>query len=454
MFTRRIIGTELEYAAAFQTEDGSFDPCCFHTEAGTMLESLPVEFRGFGTFLPNGGRFYIDNGSHPEYATPEDDSILGVTADEIAGDEIVCQTVEQAAAECDAKGFAVNRRVMAPGGAFVGSTAWGYHENYCVSRLTYDDPVLRGMAALHVITRAIFAGAGGLDHSGNFVISQKAPALTDTFHTGSTGSAKPIIIDRDDEPLADPARFGRLHISGGDPNMSPWATRIKLGTTSIVLDLFDAGFRDLAPNERLLPLAARRLAGDLALKTTVTLADGSEMTALQIQFKFLEAAEEVLHKFDEEKREAIGEWRRALEDLAALGPNGLLDRADYPCRLRFITQAEEKRGYNMQQLFNLDYRWDWLDKRGIGMMLRDRLWEPWMPDRELVQQRMTTPPPSTRAFLRGRAIRCISSMPDGVCRNDINWHTVRLPGTALIRLDNPYSNFHLELDERLAAAGF
>jgi len=46
---------------------------------------------------------------------------------------------------------------------------------------------------------------------------------------------------RGDEPLADYRKYRRLHLLIGDSNMSQYATALKVGTTSLVLDLLEEG---------------------------------------------------------------------------------------------------------------------------------------------------------------------------------------------------------------------
>ena len=45
--------------------------------------------RSSNAFLPNGGRLYLDVGSHPEYATPECDSLIEAVTHDRGGERIV-----------------------------------------------------------------------------------------------------------------------------------------------------------------------------------------------------------------------------------------------------------------------------------------------------------------------------------------------------------------------------
>ena len=65
---------------------------------------------------------------------------------------------------------------------------------------------------------------------------------------------RPIVNTRD-EPHANPDLFRRFHVILGDANMSPFATRLKIGTTALALE---ALARDPAAA---LPRAGRPAAG-------------------------------------------------------------------------------------------------------------------------------------------------------------------------------------------------
>ena len=72
-----------------------------------------------------------------------------------------------------------------------------------------------------------------------YQLSQRADffeviASVDTMHR------RPLINTRD-EPHADPAHYRRLHLIIGDANMCEYATALKVGTASLVLDLLEAG---------------------------------------------------------------------------------------------------------------------------------------------------------------------------------------------------------------------
>ena len=84
---RRIYGIESEYGVTC-TVDGQrrLSP----DEVARYLFRRVVSWgRSSNVFLQNGARLYLDVGSHPEYATPECDSVRSAIAYEKAGERIL-----------------------------------------------------------------------------------------------------------------------------------------------------------------------------------------------------------------------------------------------------------------------------------------------------------------------------------------------------------------------------
>ena len=83
---RRIFGLENEYGVT----------CTFRgqrrlspDEVARYLFRRVVSWgRSSNVFLRNGARLYLDVGSHPEYATPECDSVVNLVAHDRAGERI------------------------------------------------------------------------------------------------------------------------------------------------------------------------------------------------------------------------------------------------------------------------------------------------------------------------------------------------------------------------------
>ena len=109
-------------------------------------------------FLQNGARLYLDVGSHPEYATPECDSLYDLVVHDKAGERILeslVESAEQRLAEESIRGtiYLFKNNTDSAGNSY------GCHENYCTSR---DDDLGHYAEVLipFLVSRQIYAGAG------------------------------------------------------------------------------------------------------------------------------------------------------------------------------------------------------------------------------------------------------------------------------------------------------
>ena len=91
---RRILGIENEYGITCTLRgQRRLSP----DEVARYLFRKVVSWgRSSNVFLENGARLYLDVGSHPEYATPECDSIKDVISHDRAGEKILLELVENA----------------------------------------------------------------------------------------------------------------------------------------------------------------------------------------------------------------------------------------------------------------------------------------------------------------------------------------------------------------------
>jgi Pup amidohydrolase len=139
----------------------------------------------------------------------------------------------------------------------------------------------------------MYVGAGRLGNEFGledvpYQLSQRADFFE--VEVGLETTLKRPIINTRDEPHADPERYRRLHVINGDANLCEVATFLKVGTTMIVLDLIED---DRLPEPLRLadPVRAfHAVSHDLTGRGTVELDDGRRMTALEIQWHYLEAA--------------------------------------------------------------------------------------------------------------------------------------------------------------------
>ncbi|HEX5294299.1 MAG TPA: proteasome accessory factor PafA2 family protein, partial [Streptosporangiaceae bacterium] len=187
--------------------------------------------RSSNVFLRNGSRLYLDVGSHPEYATPECDSVVDLVTHDKAGERILEGLVADADRRLRAEGIGGDVYLFKNNTDSAGNS-YGCHENYLVPR-HQDLGRLTGILTPFLVTRQMICGAGKVLQTPRgtvYCVSQRADHIWEGVSSATTRS-RPIINTRD-EPHADAERFRRLHVIVGDSNMSETTMLLKVGSTS------------------------------------------------------------------------------------------------------------------------------------------------------------------------------------------------------------------------------
>ena len=153
---RRIFGLENEYGVTCTLRgQRRLSP----DEVARYLFRRVVSWgRSSNVFLENGARLYLDVGSHPEYATPECDSISDLVVHDKAGERILEHLVVAAEARLREEGIRGDIFLFKNNTDSAGNS-YGCHENYLTSRrddFTHYAEVLIPF----LISRQIYAGAG------------------------------------------------------------------------------------------------------------------------------------------------------------------------------------------------------------------------------------------------------------------------------------------------------
>ena len=152
---RRIFGLETEYGLTCMLNgQRSLSP---DNLARNLFEKVIPGARNANVFLENGACLYRDTGFHPEYATPECDSVTDLVVHDKAGERIVEDLLHQAEKRLREDGISGDILLFKNNTDSVGNS-YGCHENYLVSR----DISFRRLAEIlpFFVTRQIFAGAG------------------------------------------------------------------------------------------------------------------------------------------------------------------------------------------------------------------------------------------------------------------------------------------------------
>ena len=116
--------------------------------------------RSSNVFLENGSRLYLDVGSHPEYATPECDSLYDLVAHDRAGGRVL-EGLQHSAEERLAEEGIRGEIYLFKNNTDSAGNSYGCHENYLVSRQSDFQRMIDTLIPFFV-SRQIWAGAGKL----------------------------------------------------------------------------------------------------------------------------------------------------------------------------------------------------------------------------------------------------------------------------------------------------
>ncbi len=404
---RRIFGLENEYGVTCTLRgQRRLSP----DEVARYLFRRVVSWgRSSNVFLDNGARLYLDVGSHPEYATPECDRIDELVAHDKAGEQILDHLVEGAEARLREEGIRGTIYLFKNNTDSAGNS-YGCHENYLTSRQD-DFSHYTEVLIPFLVSRQIYAGAGKVlqtARGATYCLSQRAEHIWEGVSSATTRS-RPIINTRD-EPHADAERFRRLHVIVGDSNMSEYATFLKIGATSLLLHMLeDPGtvLRDLTLENPI--RAIREISHDLTCRRKVRLANGREVSALDIQSEYLARALRFrdTRGLEPQEERALEMWEHCLHALET-DPMSLAGQCDWVAKYQLIeayrARHEIPLGHPKVSLLDLQYH-DVNRARGLFYRLQARGHMERVVDDAAITEATSTPPQTTRARLRGEFIR-------------------------------------------------
>jgi proteasome accessory factor A len=404
---RRIFGLENEYGITFTLRgQRRLSP----DEVARYLFRRVVSWgRSSNVFLANGARLYLDVGSHPEYATPECDSILDLVTHDKAGERILEQLL--VAASQQLRDEAIRGSVyLFKNNTDSAGNSYGCHENYLTSRRD-DFGHYAEVLIPFFVSRQIYAGAGKVLQTARgamYCIAQRAEHIWEGVSSATTRS-RPIINTRD-EPLSDAERYRRLHVIVGDSNMSEYTTFLKVGATSILLRMLEDpkfAVRDMTLENPI--RAIREISHDPTMKRLVRLANGREATALDIQSEYLERAQRYAETRDFSPLEvqALQMWEHCLTRLAD-DPLSLDREVDWVIKHKLIESycARHELPLSDPRVALIDLQYHDIDRRrGLFYKMQERGMVERVTTDEAIDEAVETPPQTTRARLRGEFIR-------------------------------------------------
>ncbi|MBV9658639.1 MAG: proteasome accessory factor PafA2 family protein [Verrucomicrobia bacterium] len=398
--------------------------------------------------LCNGARFYNDH-AHPEYSTPECTTLLQIVSQEKAGERILAECArrrnKKLLPEREVKLYKNNTD-------FIGHS-YGCHDNFLMSRHVPWDRVVSDILPF-LITRQIFAGAGKMGveaesvptQSGIYQISQRADFFS-VIVSIDTMNRRPLVNTRD-EPHADSSRYRRFHVIIGDSNMSEFATALKMGTTSLVLELIELG---RAPQlEFAQPIeTTKAISRDQTFDWIIELKDGRKISAIDVQRLYLAAALAHCDRSDPEAKWLLTEWESVLNDLEK-DVMRCRDRVDWVAKKFLIDTLREEEKLAPSdpwlQAIDLEYHNVNPDQGLHYALLRDGQMRRFVTEDD-IRNAIFTPPDTTRAWFRGRSVARFNNEVSSIHWDEVVFNHVS--GSRRVSLNQAFNDHKLDQLNRL-----
>ena len=404
---RRIFGLENEYGVTCtQRGQKRLSP----DEVARYLFRKVVSWgRSSNVFLGNGARLYLDVGSHPEYATPECDSVYDLVVHDKAGERILEELLRSAEERLAEEGIRGDIYLFKNNTDSAGNS-YGCHENYLTSRRD-DFSHYAEVLIPFFVSRQIYSGAGKVlqgARGASFSIAQRAEHIWEGVSSATTRS-RPIINTRD-EPHSDAERYRRLHVIVGDSNMSEYTTFLKVGATSILLRMLEdptVVLRDMTLENPI--RAIREISHDITCRRRVRLANGREASAVDIQSEYLTRALRYAenHELSTEEKQALAMWEHCMAAIE-IDPLQLHREVDWVIKYHLIERYQARHGLSLgdPRVALLDLQYHDVDLgRGVFYKVQEAgMAERVCTDDDIVEA-MELAPQTTRARLRGEFIK-------------------------------------------------
>ncbi len=363
--------------------------------------------------LTNGARLYVDH-AHPEYSAPETSNPRDAVLWDRAGEVIARRIMDEVASAGEPEIVLVKNNTDGKGAAY------GTHENYQVAREVDFDDLVRGLIPF-MVSRPVLCGSGRVgigqkSEVAGFQISQRADFVENEVGLETTFN-RPIINTRD-EPHADPSRFRRLHVIGGDANLFDVSTFLKVGTTSLVLWAIEQGigleWESLALSD---PVQDTwQISHDPDLRHRLSVAGGRSVTGPELQQIYLDLVLATFARLgvdpDDASQEVLDLWQSVLDrmraDLFSVAPD-----IEWVAKYQLLSRQRERLGLDWSdpRLAAMDLQWSDL-RPGHSLVARldaaGRVHRLFPPDQ--VEQAADIPPRDTRAWIRGRAVTQVATL--------------------------------------------
>jgi proteasome accessory factor A len=438
---RRIFGGEQEYLLVTS---------CDGEPTGAQLQMV---FPNGDQWWRNGCRGYRDVGEHPEVATAELVDPKQAINYTLAGHVEVTERVRRYV-ELEQQSNPSFRAMLCANNGDSRAITYGTHENYMYPKSNlglrwYCDPLLPYLA-----TRMIIFGTGEYHIDGrgvgHFNLSQRARHMHEPI-AGNTTRARGFISERDEPHLGrGNAEFGRLHVIEGSAQILPQLIGLKYATMCVLMSMREEGKLKGLPlglfsaNTELMTLH-HGLNRNPGFKISV--ANHGQMSAVDVQWWYFDQALDYVDATPEmaEFRPWIMIWGEHLDRLeVSLEPEAHYGLLDWATKFR-VMERWLSREANVGARASLDWE-TWYERvhaleqsfhtiNNPGSLYWRLVNRFGVYDPAEVAVAVTTPPPNTRAHVRGWAVS-LPSVPNA--ERSFNWSLITV-GLKHFHIDDPFS---------------
>ena len=327
--------------------------------------------------------------------------------------------------------------------------SYGSHLDFLISRRTWDNIFRRKIhymlyLAAFQASSIVYAGQGKAGSENGapdvpFQLSGRADFFERLVGAQTTHN-RPIVNSRD-EPLCGSIRvrsdddagdaMARLHVIFFDNTLCHVASLLKVGVMQIVLSMIEAEQVEI---ELLLddPVdAVVRWSHDPTLQARAMTTGGEELTAVELQLRFLEEAKRFVagggcDGLVPRADEILALWEDTLAKLQAGDFESLAPRLDWVLKLSVLQQVLDQNPeltWESPEIKHLDHLYSSLDpSEGLYWVYeRGGLVERVVSD-EQIERFTESPPEDTRAWTRAMLLRWAG--PDAV--DDVDWDSIRV----------------------------
>jgi hypothetical protein len=384
-------------------------------------------------FLGNGGCVYVDL-DHVELCLPE----LISAYDHVAAWHAMLRIARSALDAANARLPGGQRICTLVNNSDGKGNAYGSHLDFLITRAAFDDIFDRKLhfllfLAAYQVSSVVFTGQGKVGSENGrppvaFQLSQRADFF-ETLTGVQTTHRRPIVNSRD-EALCGTTETGmaRLHCISFDNTLCHASSLLKVGVMQIILAMLEAGRVDV----RLIlddPVAAFvHWSHDPTLRARAPTVSGQEVTAVEMQLLFLEAAQRfvagggcdgVVPRADD----ILALWEDTLLKLKSGTIGSLTSRLDWVLKLQVLLRALQRRPdliFASPEIKHLDHLYSSLDANQGLYWVHERLGlvERFVDD-DHIERFVHQPPEDTRAWTRARLLRLA-----GNAVQDVGWDRV------------------------------